>query len=76
MQGGYHVPVYGPEDYGSIVEEGAVLGRTYHMQTFELLEELRSPYDGILYLGRGYGPVHPGDWGYVIADLAKARKYG
>jgi predicted deacylase len=76
MQGGYHVPEYGPEDYGSIVEEGAILGRTYHMQTFELLEELRSPYRGVLYLGRGYGPIHPGDWGYVIGNLAKATKFG
>lgn len=74
MHGGYHVPAVGFESYGTIVEEGAVLGRTYHMQTFELLEEIKSPFRGIPYLGRGYGPIYPGDWGYVVGELAKARR--
>lgn len=75
LHGGYHEPCFEIQDLGSVVEEGAVLGRTYHMQSFEVIEEIKNPYRGILYLGRGYGPIHPGDWGYVVGNYAKARKF-
>jgi predicted deacylase len=64
--GGYHVPAVRADHMGTWVEEGQLLGRTYDTQTFELLEELRSPHRGVLYMVRGYAPVHPGDWAYVV----------
>jgi predicted deacylase len=73
--GGYHVPEVGAEDLGRPVEAGQVLGRTYDVQTFALLEELRSPYRGILYVVRAYGPTQPGDWAYVVGEERSAWQY-
>ncbi|HXX38533.1 MAG TPA: succinylglutamate desuccinylase/aspartoacylase family protein [bacterium] len=66
--GGYHVPEVGVEHLGATVETGRLLGRVYDVQTFELVEELRSPCDGLLYVIRALGPTEPGDWGYVIGE--------
>ncbi len=66
--GGYHVPEVGVDDLGRTIEGGRVLGRTYDTQTFALLEELISPYRGILYVVRAYGPTEPGDWAYVVGE--------
>lgn len=73
--GGYHVPEVGVERLGTLVDAGQVLGRTYDTQTFALLEELRSPHRGLLYMVRAYGPVHPGDWGYVVGDERGQRVF-
>lgn len=73
--GGYHVPEVGIEHLGRTIEEGLVLGRTYDAQTFALLEEIRSPHRGLLYMVRAYGPVHPGDWGYLVGDERGQREY-
>jgi len=73
--GGYHVPEYGVETYGQVVPRGSVVGRTYNTQTFDLLEEMRAPYDGVLYLGRCYGPVKAGDWGYCLGEVARSRRW-
>ncbi|MDR7419076.1 MAG: succinylglutamate desuccinylase/aspartoacylase family protein [Armatimonadota bacterium] len=73
--GGYHVPEVGVDDLGHTVEAGRVLGRIYDTQTFELLEELNSPYRGILYVIRAYGPTQPGDWAYVVGEERTAWRY-
>jgi hypothetical protein len=73
--GGYHVPELGVEHLGSTVDRGQLLGRTYDTQTMALLEELRSPHRGLLYMVRAYGPIHPGDWGYVVGDERGQRLY-
>lgn len=67
LQGGLHVPALSDDEvFGARVEAGQLLGQTFNPQTLELVEELRSPVDGIVYLARTYGPVYPGDWGYVV----------
>jgi hypothetical protein len=73
--GGYHVPEVGIDTLGRVVDEGQLLGRTYDTQTFELLEELRSPCRGILYVVRAYGPTHPGDWAYVVGEERGSWRY-
>jgi predicted deacylase len=73
--GGYHVPEVSAEDLGRTVEAGQVLGRVYDAQTFSLLEELRSPCRGILYVVRAYGPTQPGDWAYVVGEERGACQY-
>lgn len=73
--GGYHVPEVGVEHLGRTVETDRLLGRTYDAQTFELLEELRSPHQGLLYMVRAYGPIQAGDWGYVVGDGRGQRTY-
>jgi predicted deacylase len=73
--GGYHVPEVGVDNLGRTVEAGQILGRIYDTQTFAQLEELTSPYRGILYVVRAYGPTQPGDWAYVVGEERSAWRY-
>jgi predicted deacylase len=66
--GGYHVPDVTTDDLGAMVQAGQLLGRVYDGQTMEIVEELRTPCDGLLYVVRGYGPVQAGDWAYVVGE--------
>lgn len=67
--GGYFLPEIPPHDLMREVKEGELLGRVLSPYTFEVLEELRSPGDGIVfYTARNY-PVRPGDWTYGVIDL-------
>jgi predicted deacylase len=55
------------------VKAGQVLGRVMSPYSFEVLEELRAPGDGILmYTARSY-PVRPGDWAFGVVDLADEK---
>ncbi len=72
--GGYHVPEVEVAHLDAIVPEDKVLGRTFHTQTFEEVETIVSPYDGILYGIRQYGPIRPSEWAYLVADASKATK--
>lgn len=59
---------FGGEALGEQVSAGTLLGTVTSPYTFETLEELVAPADGLLfYTARDY-PVHPGDWAYGIAD--------
>ena len=57
------------------VAGGTLLGRVVSPYTFETLEEIRAPYDrGVMILLRGaMMRVQPGDYGYMVANLATAR---
>lgn len=73
--GGIYVPKLGPEQLGEEVQRGQVLAEIIHPATFEVLEEVRSPFErGVLLLARGRSRVHPGDYCFLVADLASARK--
>lgn len=51
------------------VKQGEVLAKVVSPYTFEVLEELRSPGQGVItYTAREY-PVRPGDWAYGVIDL-------
>ncbi len=53
------------------VERGTLLGEVISPYTFEVLEELRAPADGLLYyVARDY-PVHPGDWAFGLASTGE-----
>jgi predicted deacylase len=73
--GGYHVPEIDVGALGTTVEAGQLLGRTYDTQSLALLEELRSPHRGLLYMVRAHGLIHPGDWGYIVGDERGQRIY-
>ncbi|MDR7454296.1 MAG: succinylglutamate desuccinylase/aspartoacylase family protein [Armatimonadota bacterium] len=68
--GGMLEPVFPPEDLmRREVPAGALLGRVWSPYTFEVLEELRAPFRGLVdMVGRHY-PVRPGDWAYLMVDL-------
>jgi predicted deacylase len=64
--GGLLYPVHEPETFGREVEEGELLARVVSPYTFEVLEELRAPFNGyISYYARWY-PVQPGDWAFGV----------
>lgn len=73
--GGMLYPVREREELGREVGEGELLARVVSPYTFEVLEELRAPFDGYLaWISRWY-PVRPGDWafGVVPKDDAGTR---
>jgi predicted deacylase len=61
------------EETGIHVKKGEVLGTLFDPYTFEDLETLRSPVDGILYITRRSGPVKAGSHAYAVADLRMSR---
>jgi predicted deacylase len=74
--GGLLIPVNEVETFGRDVQAGELLGRIISPFTFETLEELRVPMDGILiYWARSY-PIRPGEWAYGIvpADHPGTRR--
>lgn len=67
-KGGFLRSRFGGEALGREVRRGTVLGEVVSPYTFEVIEELRTPADGLLfYVARDY-PVHPGDWAFGLAD--------
>jgi predicted deacylase len=73
--GGMIYPEVGLDKLGQEVPGGTLLGRVVSPYTFETLEELRAPFDrGYMILLRGgMMRVHPGDYGYMVANAATAR---
>jgi predicted deacylase len=64
--GGLFFPSHPDEHFGREVKKGEVLGTVVSPYTFEVLEELKSPFDGyVAYYARWY-PVQPGDWAFGI----------
>ena len=61
------------EEMGVPVQEGDVLGTVFDPYTFEEVETLRSPVNGILYITRRSGPVNAGGHAYAVADYAISR---
>jgi hypothetical protein len=67
-KGGILIPAREPDEIGRAVKKGEVLARVVSPYTFEELEQLASPCDGVLAcVARSY-PVRPGDWAYMVAD--------
>jgi predicted deacylase len=76
---GYLLTHCEPEDLfkegqlGMPVKKGDVLAEVFDPYTFEVVEQVTSPVDGIVYMTRASGPVEAGYHGYSIADTAQAR---
>jgi predicted deacylase len=66
---GLLVPLIGPERLGTKVAKDDLLARVISATTFEELEELRAPRDGVLFcVPRSY-PVQPHNYAFGAADL-------
>jgi uncharacterized protein len=64
--GGMLHPVREEEQLGREVTDGELLARVISPYTFEVIEELRAPFDGYLaWIARWY-PVRPGDWAFGV----------
>jgi predicted deacylase len=70
--GGILHPRLGFERLGSRIAGEELLGEIVSPQTFEVLEELRSPFEcgRALLLRTGIAKVSPGDFAYMISDVA------
>jgi predicted deacylase len=72
---GYLVSRFDPDQLflgdepGTPVQEGEVLGTLFDPHTFEDLETLHSPVEGILYITRRSGPLEAGSHAYAVADF-------
>ena len=73
--GGMLHPEIGLDQLGKEVRGGTLLGRVLSPHTFETLEEIRAPFErGYMILLRGgMMRVHPGDYGYMVANAETAR---
>lgn len=66
--GGLLVPVHEPDEMNREVKKGELLGKVISPYTFEELQRLEAPSDGLLTLIARTYPVRPGDWAFGIAD--------
>ncbi|HBY99279.1 MAG: succinylglutamate desuccinylase/aspartoacylase family protein [Ardenticatenaceae bacterium] len=75
---GYLVTRYDPErllgegEPGVELKAGDALGTIFDPHTFEELETLRAPIDGVLYMTRRSGPIEAGGHAYALADFEGA----
>ncbi len=58
---------------GIPVKKGDVLAEVFDPYTLQVVEQIVSPVDGIVYMTRASGPVEAGYHGFSIADTAQAR---
>ena len=73
--GGYIETLVGIERQFTEVKKGELLANIYSPTTFELLEELRSPGEGVIfYMCRSY-MVRPGGWAFGIAITEGKKSY-
>jgi predicted deacylase len=74
--GGMLYPAVGIERLGGPVEAGELLGRVVSPLTFEVLEELRSPFQRgrLVLLRASLSRVHPGDFAYMVGDVASEQE--
>jgi predicted deacylase len=68
--GGYLLPEFKVADHRKAVSKGQVLGRVVSPYTYEELEVLRSPGDGVVFYCCRSKPVRPGDWAYGVIDTS------
>lgn len=71
--GGYHIPLVTPDLLGEEVKKDQPLGYTFNPQTLEVVDEMKSPYEGLLYSIRARGPIALGEWSYLVGEKSKAK---
>lgn len=69
-RGGLLVPERERDELGREVQKGELLARVLSPYTFEELERLEAPADGLLTLVARTYTVRPGDWAFGVADSA------
>jgi uncharacterized protein len=69
LKGGLLVPVSEEDQLGREVKKGELLGFVISPYTFEVLQRLEAPSDGLLTIASRTCPVRPGEWAFAIADL-------
>ncbi len=74
--GGMFYPLCGPEYLNKWVEKGTIMAEIRHVHTMEVIEEIVAPCEQTIFLQmRGFmTKVHPGDYAYIVGNLANAEK--
>lgn len=68
-KGGMIEPLLTAEHLMSEVNKDDLLGHVWSPYTFEVIEELRAPVDGVLGMVPTAHPARPGDWAYLVFEL-------
>jgi predicted deacylase len=71
-KGGMIEPILGADHLMAEVSEGDLLGRVWDPFTFEYIEDLRAPVDGVLGMVATAHPARPGDWAYLVFEVEGA----
>jgi hypothetical protein len=76
-QGGALYSEFKADAIGKVVPKGTLLGTVVSPHTFEVLEEIRAPYDQNMIIGlthkHPFARVNAGDYGFLVADMANAE---
>jgi uncharacterized protein len=68
--GGMIEPIFDAADMmTNEVQAGELLGRVWSPYTFDVVEELRAPFRGLVDMAPRLYPARPGDWAYLVVDL-------
>ena len=70
--GGYLRPALAPDALLVEVMPGDVLGEVYSPYTFEVLQRLEAPGEGMLFMNARDHPVRPGYWAFGVIDYSDA----
>jgi hypothetical protein len=62
-----------PEMLGEEVKKDQPLGYTFNPQTLDVVDEMKSRFDGLLYSIRGLGPIALGEWSCLVGEKSKAK---
>lgn len=71
--GGYIEVVVNPSSELTKVERGQLLANVICPETFEVIEELRSPGDGYIFYGCRNYMVRPGGWVFGVASMENCK---
>jgi predicted deacylase len=61
-----------PEQVGIRIEKGVKLGEVIDLHSFEVREEIKSPFDGYLFFSRYSGLVEAGTQAFAVIDQASS----
>jgi len=61
-----------PSDVGRLLPAGTLLGRIVDLYSYEVLEEIVTPFEGYLFFSRYSGTVSAGTQAFALAEAAKA----
>ncbi len=71
--GGYIEVVINPSHELTKVEKGQLMANVIDPETFEIIEELRSPGDGYIFYGCRNYMVRPGGWVFGVANMENSK---
>jgi hypothetical protein len=63
-----------PENLGTLIKSGTVLGEVIDLYTYKVLETLTAPFDGYLFFSRYSGAVGGGTQAFALAEAAATTR--